>query len=285
VFLIRWMGLRLAYAWLALVAVYFLVASRQSYRSSRDFLCRVLGPQPFWKWPWLIYRHFYAHGMTLLDRLAVIMKRTTMDFTYEREALFREYLDQGQGVILLGAHLGNWEMGGHLLGRHGIPVNFVVLEREEAQIRRLFAQVLREKKFNILTASDDPFRSIPIMAALRRGEIVALHGDRSFGGTDVVVPFLGRPAQFPVGAYLLAAATGAPIFQVFSVREKPGKYRFFSYPAQHVPRAKLRNGGSAYETYARLYAQRLEEVARQYPYQWGNFYPFWDSASAHEYSP
>ena len=94
----------------------------------------------------------------------------------------------------MGAHLGSWEMGGHLLGRHGKRVNFVVLEREEEQVRRLFQKALRDKQFNVLTASDDPFRSIPIMAALRRGEIVALHGDRSFGGSDLAAPFLGgRP--------------------------------------------------------------------------------------------
>ena len=45
---------------------------------SKDYLRRVFGPQPFWKWPLLVYRHFFSFGVTLLDRVAVIMGRAKM---------------------------------------------------------------------------------------------------------------------------------------------------------------------------------------------------------------
>ncbi len=274
--LIRLFGLRAAYAWLTPVAAYFLVASPLARRSSVQFLSRALGPQPLWKRLGLVYRHFYAYGVTLLDRLALIMGRTRMDCRYEGETMFREFLDQGRGIILLGAHLGGWEMGGHLLGRHGKPVNMVVVEKEEARIRQLFDHALQAKQFRLLTTDDHPLRSIPILAALKRGEIILLHGDRSFGGEDLAVPFFGHSARFPVGAYKLAAASGAPLFQVFAVRERVGEYRFFSFPPQFIAREVLRQPVEALRPYVAQFVQRLETVARQYPFQWLNLYPFWD---------
>jgi predicted LPLAT superfamily acyltransferase len=123
-------------------------------------------------------------------------------------------------------------------------------------------------------------RSIPISAALRRGEIVCLLGDRSFGGADIRVPFFGSPARFPVGPYLLAAVSGAPIFQTFVVREKLGHYRFFSFPAKFIPREILRAGTEALQPHVAEYAARLAGVAGKYPFQWFNIYPFWDETPA-----
>jgi predicted LPLAT superfamily acyltransferase len=273
--LIRFLGLRIAYLWLVPVAAWFTVSDRQAARCSVDFLRRVLEPWPAWRTPFLVYRHFHSFGVTLLDRLALIMKRSPMRFDFEGEDRFHEHLDQGRGILLLGAHVGGWEMAGHLLGRLGRPVNVVVWERDAEQVRDLLARALEGRQFRVLTADDHPLRSIPILAALRRGEIVAMHGDRAFGGAAVRVPFLGGEAAFPVGGYLLAAMTGAPVFQVFAVRERPRHYRFFTFPPLFLEKERIREGPAALAGHARLYADRLASVARQYPFQWHNFYPFW----------
>lgn len=276
VWLIRLLGLRSAYAWLVFVAAYFTVSSPRAYRASTDYLRRVLGPKPWWRRPPLVYRHFFSFGVTLLDRLAVVMGRHRMTCVFEGEERFREFLDQGKGIILLGAHVGGWEIAGHLLGRFGIPVNLVVLEKERENLRRLFDRALEGKQFRILTADENPLRSVPIMAALRRGEMVGLHGDRVFGGAGLTVPFLGGEARFPIGAYHLAAVTGAPIFQVFAVRERIGQYRFFTFPARFVPRNTVRRNPAVLRECVEEYAQRLESVLRRYPYQWYNIYGFWE---------
>jgi predicted LPLAT superfamily acyltransferase len=274
--LIRWCGLRAAYAWLVPVAGWFTLAAPHSFRCSVEFLRRVLGPQPFWRWPVLVYRHFFSFGVTLVDRTAVIMGRGGIRFTVEGEALLREFLNRGQGIVLLGAHVGGWELAGHVLGRLGKPVNIVVLDREEPRIRALFDHALQARQFRILTADDHPLRSVPILAALRRGEIVALHGDRAVGGLALPVPFLGGTARFPVGGFTLAAVAGVPVFQVFGVRERIGHYRFFAFPAQLVEKSRLRQGPEAFAEHARIYADRLASVVRQYPFQWYNLYPFWE---------
>jgi predicted LPLAT superfamily acyltransferase len=277
--LIRLLGLRCAYLWLLVVAAYFTVASPRSYRCSIDYLQRVLGRRPFWKRPFLVYRHYLSFGVTLLDRLAAVMGRAKLACRFEGESMFRDCLQQGKGLILLGAHLGNWELGGHLLGRLGKPVNLVVLERDAERLRHLFTEAMQDRGFRLLTTDGHPLRSIPILAALRRGEMVALHGDRTFGGTDLAVPFLGGVARFPVGPHLLAAASAAPLFQVFSVRERLGEYRFFAFPPVELPRSWLRAPTEALRPHVQSYADRLATVARQYPFQWANFYSFWDESS------
>jgi predicted LPLAT superfamily acyltransferase len=155
-----------------------------------------------------------------------------------------------------------------------------VLEREEVRLREMLGEALQDRQFKLLATDGHPLRSIPIAAALKRGEIVALQGDRSFGGQDVTVRFLGGNVRFPVGAYLLAAATGAPIFQVFVVREKLTRYRFVSSPPQFVGRELLRQPVEALRGFVEQYAERLASMARQYPFQWYNFYPFWESEQA-----
>jgi predicted LPLAT superfamily acyltransferase len=75
----------------------------------------------------------------------------------------------------------------------------------------------------------------------------------------------------------LAAASGAPLFQVFALREQIGRYRFFTYPAAHVARELLRAPAEALRPYVIEYAERLAAVARQYPFQWHNIYPFWEA--------
>ncbi len=275
---IRFLGVRCGYGLLVFVAGYFALFSGSSRRASWNFLERVLGLQPLWRRLLLVFRHFCSHGTTLVDRLAVIMGRSRIECSFEGEELFRDYFDRGKGVILLGAHLGNWEIGGHFLGRFGIPVNVVVLEREEARVRQLLAKALESRNFRLLTTDEHPLRSIPIVAALRRGEIVALHGDRSFGGADRVCDFLGGKARFPVGPYLLAGASGAPLFQVFAVREKLGKYRFFTYPPWTISKDMLRKPPEALDAFIGEYAARLECIARQYPFQWYNIYDFWEPA-------
>jgi len=275
--LIRFLGLRWAYLFLVPVAGYFTLCNPSGYRCSVDYLRRVLGPQPFWKWPLLVYRHFFSFGVTLLDRAAVIMGRAQMDWSFDNTELLTRHLDRGKGVILLGSHLGSWELGGHLLNRLGKPVNVVILEKEEGRLRQLFARALEARTFKLIATDGHPLRSIPIAAALRRGEIVALLGDRTFGGTDVQAPFLGGQARFPAGPYLLAALTGAPIIQSFAVRERLGHYRFFAYPETFIPRDAVRARAEALAPHVAEYTQRLAEVARRYPFQWFNIFPFWDA--------
>jgi predicted LPLAT superfamily acyltransferase len=276
--LIRCFGVWPAYVWLVFVAGYFTLAHAGAYHASADYLEHVFGRLAWWRRPLLVYRHFLAHGISLVDRLAVLMGRSRIECVFDGEEQFKPLVQQHRGIILVGAHIGGWELGGHFLGRFDVPVNLVVIERELAGIQSLVNSAIGERRFRILVDDHNPLRSVPILAALRRGEIVALLGDRSFGGAEAEVSFLGGDVGLPVGPYHLAAASGAPIFQVFVVRERLGRYRFFAFPPESVSREEIRSDRDAVRTRVERYALRLEGFVRQYPFQWANFFPYWKRA-------
>jgi len=273
--LIRIAGVRAAYALLLPVAAYFTLVNPKGFRISIQYLLKAIGPRPKILWPLLVFRHYLSMGVSLIDRAAVIMGKGGVECEFQNHSDFRHYLEKGQGIILLGTHFGGWEVASHFLYKLDVDVNLVVLEKEEERMRGLFDRMLKDRKFHVLSTDTSPMRSIAAVAALRVGGILALHGDRNFGGATVSVPFLGEMAEFPVGAYVLAAATGAPLFQVFAVREKLGRYSFFSYPALHIPQTVNLHRIDELKPYVEQYAERIGEVARKHPFQWYNFYPFW----------
>jgi predicted LPLAT superfamily acyltransferase len=96
----------------------------------------------------------------------------------------------------------------------------------------------------------------------------------------VRVPFLGREAAFPVGPFLLAAISGAPLIATFSLQTGPASYRFFARPPLHLAFVRGKERDEQLRGWVEAYVAELEGLARQYPYQWFNFYPFWDTTPA-----
>ena len=109
------------------------------------------------------------------------------------------------------------------------------------------------------------------------GEFVAIAGDRVplQGGRSVSAPFLGRPARFPIGAYALASALGCPVFTMACTHAGDG-YRVRFEPFCEQLRLPRGSRDEALAGHAGRFAQWLERQVAQAPYDWFNFFPFWD---------
>ena len=274
--IVKRLGTKAAYVLLVPVAFYYLIASPKSVKSSYRYLRKILGPQPKWKWPFLIYGNFFSLGMSLLDRFAMMMGRQGFSCSREGEHHILDAIEQGNGVILIGAHVGNWAAGGYFLSHITTRVNLVVLENEVERVQRVFDREFPDRGLNVLSSSEDLSSSIAIMKALRNGEIVIFNGDRALDGTpSAEASFLGAPADFPAGPYLMAGVTGAPVIQVFAMRDGVDRYSFFCFPAQSIGKEYRTHREETLQACAAEYAGRLESVLRKYPFQWYNFYPFW----------
>ncbi len=113
------------------------------------------------------------------------------------------------GFISPSAHVGNWELAGRLLAGRAARTTHVVVAEEEA--RELEQWVRRDGNGVRFVTRSRPTISLELVAALRRGEVVAVQGDRALGTRgDVLIPFFGKPAPFPLGPFLLASAVGVP---------------------------------------------------------------------------
>lgn len=274
---LRTLGLRCAYALLAPVSFYYLFFAPKAVRASWEYRRRIgyggKGVVSRYLGAW---RHFYSFGKILLDRVAIISGAADkFQVEFDGEEHMRAALSHGRGAVLITGHCGNWEAAGHMLKRLDAPVNVVAYEGEARHVRRLFAGVLKDRYFSLIVADGTARASLEISAALARGEVVAMHADRTLGSAGVTLPFLGAPARFPVGPYIVAAVTGAPLVHVFAMREGLYRYHFYAYPAERLQFASRGERDEQLARWAGRFAARLEEKLRAYPLQWHNFYSFW----------
>lgn len=272
---LRVFGLRLTCGMLVPPAIYFSFIS-PDVPATMDYHRRLFGPLPWWKRRWLVFRHFLSFGRAIIDRTAILAGQSRhFSFSFDGEHHMREALARGKGVLLLTAHLGNWEAAGQLLGRLGVPINVTGFDRETPEIRAVLDQASKAT-FKLIPLTGSPTDVILLVAALRRGEVVAMLGDRPYGSPSARVPFLGGEAAFPIGAYVMAAIAGAPLVPVFNLREPDGHYRFFAFPPERPQMPSHDQRDPYLRDCAARFAQRLETVLRRDPLQWYNFFPFWD---------
>jgi predicted LPLAT superfamily acyltransferase len=275
---LRVLGLRLTTLLLIPPTLYFSIVS-PDVPATMDYHRRIYGPLPSWKRRWLVFRHFFSFGRALIERTAILAGRTRgFSFSFDGEKNLRDAVAEGHGVLVLTAHVGNWEAAGQLLTRLDVPVTVTGFDRETPEIRRLLNEASKQK-FRLLPLTGSPTDAIPLVAALRRGEVVAMLGDRPYGSPAARISFLGGTAPFPIGAYVMAASAGASLVHVFSLREPGNCYRFFGFPSQH-PRMPPHSQRDAYlKSCAESFARDLESILRRDPLQWYNFYPFWDDSN------
>ena len=272
---LRLLGLRLTYLLTIPPAIYFSFAS-PDVPVTMSYHRRIYGGVPWWKRRWLVFRHFLSFGRALIDRTAILAgesRRFTFEFDGENHV--RDAVAEGRGVLLLSAHVGNWEAAGQLLTRIDAPINVTGFDHESPEIRALLKDS-SQVRFHLLPLTGHPEDAVRLIAALRRGEVVAMLGDRCYGSSSVPVNFLQGTASFPIGAYVLAAAAGVPLIHVFSMRERGGHYHFFGFPAQRVQLPPRAERTTYLQDCVGAFAQNLETVLKRDPLQWYNFYPFWN---------
>jgi len=185
----------------------------------------------------------------------------------------------GRGVILVTAHLGNWELGGLLLAHRGLPMSVVTLEEPTAELTR-WRDAFRLRA-GIRTYAVGPghnFAFVELIAALRRGEVVAMLVDRPYAGSGESVEFFGRRTKFSTAPALLWQHTGAAVVPAFVLRNETGRYTAFAdAPLPLALHAESRAGLAAN---TQIVATHFENIIRQHPDQWFNYVPIWPAPPA-----
>ena len=171
------------------------------------------------------------------------------------------------GVVSVTAHVGNWELAGRLLAAHGArPTHGVVTAEEAPSLRRWMRRDGDGVRF---VPRAHPVVGMQLVRALRRGDVVALQGDRAIGTRgDVSVPFFGRPAPFPIGPFVLARAAQVPVVPAFCVLGTDLRYTIRVEPPIVVERGTE-------EAALRTWVAALERIVRDHPTQWFNFFDVW----------
>jgi predicted LPLAT superfamily acyltransferase len=194
-----------------------------------------------------------------------------------REDVIGQALARGRGVILLGAHIGNWEIGGNLLSKRlDAPISYVMLDAERPDMRNILKKALDSRATNIIPIGSDGIELMfSVREALRKNGIVCMHGDRSIGTKGEKHNFLGDDVVFPLGPFAIGAATGAPIVPYMVTKTGLKKYVFKAYAPILFEGVTPQNRDKYIFTAMERYVGILEQVVKEKPYEWFNFYDFW----------
>lgn len=256
--------------------LYFLIADEKGRRVSFDLARRVGRGATALQRLRFAFGHFYVYGAMLIERMALLAGGEGL-FQIEKfgEEGIRAAVEAGRGVVLLTSHLGNWEAMAQCLSCIDAPVTLVMYDGVQPRVKQALEELSARQSFDVLYTDGGPTSAAGILAALSAGRIVGMMADRTLAGRGVELPFLGGRAEFPVGPYSIAAASGAPAFQVFAMRSKPYTYEFHAFPFGRLVYENRRKKGADFERWGLCFAARLEEFTRAWPEQWGNFYEFW----------
>ncbi|MGO4551052.1 acyltransferase [Lysobacter sp. 2RAF19] len=260
------------------IVLYFLALRGPERRASRSYLTRVLRKPATLLG---VARHFHTFAATILDRVFLLgedLRR--FDVRVHGLEHLHSTVDQHGGVLLFGSHLGSFEVMRVLAReRPDIPVRVVLDKAHNAAMTQLLDALNPEIAATVIDAGQDgPSIVLEIQHAIAEGAVVALLVDRTQPGEPgYPVEFLGAPAQMPGAPWLIAAVLHAPVVLAFGLYRGGNRYDLMFEPFSGPIKVARKDRNHALADMARRYAARLEHHARSAPYNWFNFYDFWQA--------
>ena len=277
--LIAWIavhiGRRAARLLLYPITLYFVISARAARRVSYEYLKRVRGCPPHW---WHVFRHFHCFAATILDRVYLLRGEFKhFDVTLHEKEILHRQIESGKGCILLGSHFGSFEVLRTLgVTQQDFPLKVLMDIAHNQNITR-FLDALNHKIASTVIVPDRPDTLLRVKESLDAGFLVGMLGDRvSSGDKTTQCRFFGSPATFPAGPILIAAMMHCPVILFFGLYRGGKRYEiYFEHFADDVILNRDHRAEDI-QHWMQRYAERLEHYARLAPYNWFNFYPFWD---------
>jgi predicted LPLAT superfamily acyltransferase len=256
------------------VCLYFVVFSRRSHTASRDYLGRVLGRPAGLR---DVARHYLTFARTLQDRVYFLAGRTAeYDIEQHGAEAVELALGKGKGCLLLGAHIGSFEVL-RVVGtrERKLPVNVLLYPDNAASTEAVVAELCPELKQRVIPAGR-PDTLLRVRECLQRGEIVGVLGDRALRAErNARCGFLGAVAKFPQGPLLIASILETPVVLFFGLYLGGRRYALHFEPFADTVELCRGERAAALQPWIERYAARLEHYCRHAPYNWFNFYDFW----------
>jgi lauroyl/myristoyl acyltransferase len=199
------------------------------------------------------------------------------EFIREGLKYLEEAVQNKTGAILVMSHIGNWELAAQTLNKKGLPIMLYLGAKRKEQIEHIQKQILAKSGIRVVATTEgekSPFALIEGINFLREGGIVSMTGDRLWGEQSyVTVNFLGYEVRLPDTPHLFALMTGAPLMTFFVYQESVGKYHIKVSLGRKVIASRADRKKAVQES-AQAYADDLAAFARQHPFEWHHFEPF-----------
>ncbi|HMM57964.1 MAG: acyltransferase [Xanthomonadales bacterium PRO7] len=279
--LIREIGLRMgrmpARALLYPITVYFFFRRGPERRASHAFLTRALG-RPARTWD--VLKHIHCYAATILDRV-FLLARGTRGFAIEVHGLdqLEARIAQGRGAILLGAHIGSFE-----------ALRVLAEQRPDLRVRMLMDRGQTPALTELLHALNPAVAGMVIDAggygtdavlairdAAAQGALIGLLGDRARPGEAThAARFFDGEAEFPIAPHLIAAILELPVVLAFGLYRGGNRYTVYFEDLSAGAAIPRNERAARLAELVQAYAARLEYYTRLDPFNWFNFYEFWN---------
>jgi predicted LPLAT superfamily acyltransferase len=262
------------------IAAYFLVFAPTARRMSRLYLQHLSGLRSPAQVAWRdLFKHFLAFATVVHDRVYLVNDRDDLfDIRVHNRELIDNLLDGGRGAFLIGAHLGSFEVM-RAVGRHhgGLQVAMAMYEENARKINAALGAINPKAQQGIIPLGHID-SMIRIHELLAQGVVVGMLGDRSLGNDDTrAVDFLGAPAELPLGPFRMAAIMKCPVLFMAGLYRGGNRYDIHFETLADFSAVPPRGRTAAVHEAMTRYAALLEAHCRMAPYNWFNFFDFWQA--------
>ena len=273
----------------AIVCFFFWLGASPVRKRSKAYLKRLFAVRGK-RMPFMAtYKHVLSFALSMIEKLLGwrgAIKLNQVETQGDDLDKLVEQLDRGEGAFLICSHLGNMEMLRSLTGYGEIHTHrqFKVFPVVDFSGTSKFNALLHELNPDLMNSVLDANKmgvdsAVWMKEQVAAGNVVAIAGDRTSAnsqGRNIEMNFLGDPANFPEGAFTL----NAPIYFTFAIRKHDFDIR--TPYEMHVVKAATsfdcsrRERPGKIKDLVREYVQLLEKLSLRHPYQWYNFYNFWN---------
>lgn len=262
---------RVIYCFMALIVPFYMLFNHKGYISIYRFFRRRLGFGPL-KSFCKVYANHFRFGQVIIDRYAAYAGRK-FSYTIDGNELFLKLMQSDGGFVQLSSHAGSFEMVGYGLTSDLKRINGLLFAGESQVMKDFRRSILASHNIDLIEVDGTMSHIFAMNAALDRGEIVSMTGDRLLGSPKALkCMFMGAEAKFPMGPFALAVQKEVPMLAMFAMRENARSYKVFVRRIESDAELPLRARMTAM---AQRFAAELEEIVKQYPTQWFNYYDFW----------
>lgn len=255
------------------ITLYFYLTSAQVRIASRHYLEKISGLNGN---AWQIAKHIFCFSSTILDRVYFL---TDQFHRFDIKIHGIEHIEaqqaSGKGCILLGAHLGSFELLRALAIQNKMPFKILMYHDHNAMINKVFNSLNPDIEKSVINLANEN-AMLEMNECLMAGDMVGMLGDRHVkNDKKITCQLLNRDADFPVGPITLATITNVPVIFFCGVYCGKNKYEIHIEKltnAVKIPRAQR---DSYVKETTQRYVNRIEYYIKKYPYNWFNFYDFW----------
>lgn len=259
---------------LCLICWYFVAISPRDRSASRRYLGRALGRKARLT---DVFRHFHTFAVTILDRAYLVKGQfARFEVRVHGEAIVADMAARGESCLLLGAHMGSFEIV-RFLGREcgGVNVSLVMYEENARRLNAALNAIDPAAAMRIISLGKMD-SMLEVESALARREFVGMLGDRTIEGEGTVsCPFFGDAARFPTGPFRIAAMLDKPVVLMLGLYRGGNRYDIYFEELADTRHTERAQRDRALAHAVRSYVARLEHYCRIAPYNWFNFHDVW----------